>query len=63
MEKFMDDAILRGEDAVFVLHGHGTGVLKTAVRQALANSPYVSDSGPAESDQGGDAFTVATLRD
>jgi DNA mismatch repair protein MutS2 len=62
MEKFLDDAVLRGEDAVFVLHGHGTGVLKTAVRQALENSPYVAESGPAESDQGGDAFTVATLR-
>jgi DNA mismatch repair protein MutS2 len=61
MEKFLDDAVLRGEDAVFVLHGHGTGVLKTAVRQALENSPYVSESGPAQSEQGGDAFTVATL--
>ena len=62
LEAFLDDAVLRGDDAVFVLHGHGTGVLKTAVRNALADSPYVAASAPASSDQGGDAFTVALLK-
>jgi len=62
LDEFLDAAVLAGADAVFVLHGHGTGVLKIAVRKALADSPYVAGSGPAEPDQGGDAFTVAILR-
>jgi DNA mismatch repair protein MutS2 len=62
LDEFLDAAVLAGADAVFVLHGHGTGVLKIAVRKALADSPYVAGSGPAEPDQGGDAFTVAVLR-
>lgn len=62
LEQFLDEAVLSGHDAVFVLHGHGTGAMKQAVRTALSDSRYVSDCGPADEDQGGDAFTVAILR-
>jgi len=62
LERFLDDAVLRNLDAVFILHGHGTGAMKDAVRRALDGSPYVARSGPAEPEQGGDAFTVAVLR-
>jgi DNA mismatch repair protein MutS2 len=62
LESFLDDAMLSNQDAVFVLHGHGTGALRAAIRKALAGSPYVAASGPAPADQGGDAFTVAVLR-
>jgi DNA mismatch repair protein MutS2 len=63
LEAFLDDSMLANLDAVFVLHGHGTGALKSAIRAALDRSPYVTASGPAADDQGGDAFTVARLRD
>ena len=33
-----------------------------ATGTALAGSHYVSDYRPADEDQGGDAFTIATLR-
>ena len=62
LERFLDEAVLGGHGAAFVLHGHGTGAMKQAVRDALARSPYVARSGPADEDQGGDAFTVAVLR-
>ena len=62
LESFLDDAMLSNQDAVFVLHGHGTGALRAAIRKALAGSAYVAASGPAASEQGGDAFTVAVLR-
>jgi DNA mismatch repair protein MutS2 len=45
-----------------VLHGHGTGAMKDAIRKVLARSPYVADSAPAPEDQGGDALTVSRLR-
>jgi DNA mismatch repair protein MutS2 len=50
------------ELAGFVLHGHGTGALKISVREHLRASTYVEHSRPAESDEGGDAFTVFWLR-
>jgi len=62
LDRFLDEAVLRGADAVFVLHGHGTGALKAAIRKALADSDYVEACAPALPEQGGDAFTVAVLR-
>ena len=57
------DRLLGGNDAVgFVLHGHGTGALKSHVREHLRASTYVEHSRPAESDEGGDAFTVFWVR-
>lgn len=63
LERFLDEAVLRGDDCVFVLHGHGTGALKAAIRKALSDSRYVEASAPAAPEQGGDAFTVAVLRE
>jgi DNA mismatch repair protein MutS2 len=62
VERFIDELLIRDEPVGFVLHGHGTGVLKTAVREYLTQSPYVVQSGPAERDQGGDAFTHFFLK-
>jgi len=62
LDRFLDEAVLRGADAVFVLHGHGTGALKAAIRKALADSDYVESCAPALPEQGGDGFTVAVLR-
>ena len=57
------DRLLGGNDAVgFVLHGHGTGALKSHVREHLRASTYVEHSRAAEADEGGDAFTVFWVR-
>ena len=61
VDRFLDDASLRGDGVVFILHGHGTGVLRKAVRAHLKNSPYVRRSRAANRDQGGDAFTAVEL--
>jgi DNA mismatch repair protein MutS2 len=58
----LDRAILDGIDVVFVLHGHGTGALKQAVRQALRGHPVAKKYAPANADQGGDAYTVVAVR-
>ncbi len=62
LERFLDDAMLEGREFVFVLHGHGTGAMKSAVRRVLTASPYVNATAPAPEDQGGDALTVSRLR-
>ena len=46
---------------MFLLHGHGTGALREAVRKELARSPYVARFGAGEPEQGGDGVTVVWL--
>ncbi len=62
VDRFIDRLISINEIAGFVLHGHGTGALKTGVREHLRASAFVEHSRPAEPDEGGDAFTVFWLR-
>ena len=61
VELELDRATRAGEDRVHVLHGHGSGALKSAVREHLQRSPYVRGSRPAEQHEGGDGVTVAEL--
>jgi DNA mismatch repair protein MutS2 len=62
VDVFLDRLLNMGEQLGFVLHGHGTGALKSAVRSHLRASSYVERSEPADADSGGDAFTVFWLR-
>jgi DNA mismatch repair protein MutS2 len=63
LDAFVDKLLNSGEHAAFVLHGHGTGALKQAVREHLKLSRHVLDSEPAEPEDGGDAFTVFWVSD
>ncbi|HVW30764.1 MAG TPA: Smr/MutS family protein [Polyangiaceae bacterium] len=58
VDAFIDRLLSHGEPAGFVLHGHGTGALKAAIREHLGAHHLVSKARPADDDQGGDAFTV-----
>jgi DNA mismatch repair protein MutS2 len=58
---FLDRAINEGVPAVFLLHGHGTGALRDAVRKELARSAYVARYRPADAGQGGEGVTVVWL--
>jgi dsDNA-specific endonuclease/ATPase MutS2 len=52
---------MSGQSAGYVLHGHGTNVLKNGLRSWLPKSPLVKKSRPAEAADGGDAFTIVEL--
>jgi DNA mismatch repair protein MutS2 len=60
-EKFLDDALRTGQEAVFVIHGHGTGALRDALRVQLTRFPGVSTVRPATPQEGGDGVTVIVL--
>ncbi len=57
----LDQALLRNARAVRIIHGHGTGKLKAAVRQFLAQSTYVTTFRPGNEEEGGDGATMAEL--
>ncbi len=60
-EKFLDDALRESRAAVFLLHGHGTGVLRQLVRSHFADFPGVRKMRAAEPADGGDGVTVLEL--
>jgi DNA mismatch repair protein MutS2 len=63
LETFLDRSYGASERVGYVLHGHGTGALREAVRRWLAEpSSYVARSRPALPDEGGDRYTIVWLR-
>lgn len=57
----VDRAGAAGSPEVTVIHGHGTGALRTVVREELASHPMVTRAEPAPPHRGGDGATVAYL--
>ncbi len=62
VDLFLARLVGRGELTGWILHGHGTGAIKTAVRDWLPSCPTVARWRPADADEGGDAFTVVEVR-
>ena len=58
---FLDRALNERHRAVFVLHGHGTGALRDAIRKELAQTPYVARFRAGDAESGGDGVTVVWL--
>ncbi len=63
VERFLDEATFRRESEVILIHGHGKGLLKKAVRDYLSTSPYSAGFRPGYPQEGGDGATVVTLRE
>jgi DNA mismatch repair protein MutS2 len=61
VDQFLDRAFQRREPGVYLIHGHGTGALKAAVREHLRTSPYGSSFRPGRRGEGGDGVTVVTV--
>ncbi|NMA75042.1 MAG: endonuclease MutS2 [Bacteroidales bacterium] len=58
---FIDDAVLVGVNRVRILHGTGTGILKTLIREQLATSPIVKKYYDEHVQFGGAGITVVEL--
>ncbi len=61
IDRTLDQAMAANTTRLRVLHGHGTGRLKVAIRAHLAASPYVASHRPGDDAEGGDAVTIVTL--
>ncbi len=62
VDQFVDEALMAGREAIFIIHGHGTGALKTAIRSHLGGHKGIDKFRPGEQNEGGDGVTVAFLR-
>lgn len=61
LEYFLDKASLKNLTPVYVIHGHGTGALKSAVQDYLSTSPYVAKYRFGEAAEGGDGVRVIDI--
>lgn len=62
LEAYLDKASLANLSPVYIIHGHGTGALKSAVRDFLSTSPYVAKFRVGEDTEGGDGVSVVDIK-
>ena len=62
IDRFLDHAVLDAVEHVRLIHGHGTGRLRRAVREHLRVHVLIRDYRPGDKSEGGDGATVARLK-
>lgn len=62
LEFYLDKASLANLACVTIIHGHGTGALKSAVRDFLTTSPYVAKWRVGEDTEGGDGVSIIDIK-
>ncbi len=62
LEAYLDKASLANLSPVYIIHGHGTGALKSAVRDFISTSPYVAKYRVGEDTEGGDGVSVIDIK-
>jgi DNA mismatch repair protein MutS2 len=63
VDDYLDRALLAGRGEVRIVHGHGTGRLREAIREHLRRHPAVASFRPGAANEGGNGATVVALRE
>lgn len=63
VDKFLDDALLVHHKQVRIIHGHGTGALRSGVHAFLKTKKFIKDFRLGGAGEGGVGATVVTLGD
>ena len=61
LDTYLDNAVQSGIPQVRIIHGIGTGTVRSIVREFLASHPLAKSFRPGERDEGGDGATVVIL--
>ncbi|MCG5104308.1 endonuclease MutS2 [Oceanobacillus alkalisoli] len=62
LEKYVDDALLAGYGKVTIIHGKGTGALRSGVQDFAKQHPAISSARFGGSGEGGSGVTVLELK-
>ncbi len=63
LDRYLDSAARAGLPSVRIIHGKGTGALRSEVHELLRSHPVVDRFQLAERNEGGEGATIAYLRD
>jgi DNA mismatch repair protein MutS2 len=61
VSRFLDDAFMTGTNRLEILHGTGTGVLKTEIRRFLKTVPGVASFQDEHVERGGAGITIVFI--
>ena len=62
LDKYLDDACLSGLSQVRIVHGKGTGALRSGIRSYLDSHPNIASHRLGAAGEGGDGVTIAEFR-
>lgn len=61
LEKFLDGALLRNQETVYIIHGFGTGTVRKAVHEYLKHASFVKSYRFGKEGEGLNGVTVVSL--
>jgi DNA mismatch repair protein MutS2 len=61
LDRYLDQAAVAQAGRVTIVHGHGSGALRDAVRDVLSSHPLVREWRPGERGEGGDGASVVSF--
>ncbi|WP_405100704.1 endonuclease MutS2 [Oceanobacillus sp. FSL H7-0719] len=62
LEKYIDDALLAGYSKVSIIHGKGTGALRSGVQDFVKSHPAIASARMGSSGEGGSGVTVLEFK-
>lgn len=62
VDKFLDSGMLRGQTTLYIIHGNGTGALRTAIQKHLRTHKAVKSFRPGRYGEGENGVTVVELK-
>ncbi len=62
VDKFMNDALMLGQDELRIVHGKGDGILRTLIRNHLRGYKQVAKTQDEHADRGGAGVTLVSMR-
>jgi DNA mismatch repair protein MutS2 len=62
VDQYIDGMVMAGVGEVFIIHGKGTGVLRSGIQAELRHHPHVKKIRLGVYGEGEDGVTVVTLK-